>query len=141
MDSKKLRTLGIDYGHKRLGVALSDPEGLIASPIAPILRNSATIDTIAALINEHSVGCVVLGLPLQLNGEEGSEAKNVRQFGEKLQANLNITIDYMDERMTTKEANRKLISGNVRRDKRKNIIDSIAASIILQTFLDQKRNS
>ena len=134
------RILGLDYGSHRIGAAVSDPLGITAQPLSPIRRqgNSRDIEAISALIREYSVGTVLIGLPLTLGGEEGTQAKRVRLFGEKIREHLGIPVETWDERMTTVQAERHLIAAGVRREKRKEIRDSLSAVFLLQSALDYR---
>lgn len=134
----KGRLLGLDYGSHRIGTALSDPLGITAQPLPAIRRrgDNRDIEAIAVLVREFSVDGVVLGLPLLLDGTEGEQAKRARAFGEKIVDRLGIPVETWDERMTTVQAERHLIASGVRREKRKEVRDSLSAVILLQCLLD-----
>ena len=134
------RILGLDYGSHRIGAAVSDPLGITAQPLSAIWRqgNSLDIEAIGALVREYSVRSVLIGLPLHLSGEEGTQAKQARRFGEKIAERLGIPVETWDERMTTAQAERHLIASGVRRKKRKEIRDSLSAVILLQSALDRR---
>jgi putative holliday junction resolvase len=134
----KGRLLGLDFGSRRIGAAVSDPLGIIAQPLPCILRrgDSRDIEAIAALIREFSVESVVLGLPLTLDGNEGEQAKKAKIFGAKIRERLGVPVETWDERMTTVQAERHLIASGVRREKRKEIRDSLSAVLLLQSVLD-----
>jgi putative holliday junction resolvase len=135
-----MRVLGLDVGTVRIGVALSDPLGLTAQPLETIdARKSPPEERVRALCAEHEVTQLVVGLPLQLDGKEGLAVQSVRRFVDKLAAVVSLPIELWDERLTTAQAERTMISGGVRRDKRRERIDQIAAALILQSFLDAKR--
>lgn len=138
MDKGKGRLLGLDYGSHRIGVSVSDPLGLIAQPLPAIRRrgDKRDIETIGALVREFSVEAVVLGLPLMLDGTEGVQAKRARDFGGKLGVAIGVAVEHWDERMTTVQAERHLIASGVRREKRKEIRDSLSAVLLLQNLLD-----
>ncbi len=119
-------------------MAVSDPLGITAQPLPPIRRagDEKDIEAIAAAVREYDVRGVVLGLPLHLDGGEGTQARKTIRFGEKIRERLGLPVDTWDERMTTAQAERHLIDSGVRREKRKEIRDSLAAVFILQSFLD-----
>lgn len=137
------RILGLDIGHVRIGVALSDPLGILASPHSVIQCRGADEDAtaIAQLVAENEVKRIVAGIPLNQFGEEGPQAAKVREFLDVLERHVNISIVTMDERFTTAIAERALIGANMRRDKRKKIIDKVAAQQILQVYLDRQFRS
>lgn len=132
------RLLGLDYGSRRIGMAVSDPLGITAQPLPPIVRegDEKDIDAIAAAVREHGVGGVVIGLPLHLDGREGAQALKAIRFGEKIRERLGLPVATWDERMTTAQAERHLIASGVGRARRKEIRDSLAAVFILQSVLD-----
>lgn len=132
------RILALDYGTKRIGVALSDELGWTAQPLETFERRTLDRDVvhIAALVESHSVERVVLGLPLQLDGREGPAVQAMREFTDKLEASLPVPVVLWDERMTTKAAEELLIAADVSRKKRKGIVDRIAAAILLRSYLE-----
>lgn len=130
--------MGIDYGDKRIGIALSDALCIISSPYE-VYQNKGEADALShieKLIKEYNVDTVAMGLPLNMDGTEGERAKIHRQFGEKLANQTKVKVVYVDERLTSAEAEEILISSGVRREKRKEIIDKISAQIILQTYMN-----
>lgn len=137
-DPKGGRILGLDFGSHRIGAAVSDPLGITAQPLAAIPRRGdrRDIEAIGALAREVDAGSVLIGLPLHLSGEEGVQAKKVRLFADKVRKHLEIPVETWDERMTTVQAERHLIASGMRREKRKEVRDSLAAVILLQSFLD-----
>jgi putative Holliday junction resolvase len=134
------RILGLDYGSHRIGTAVSDPLGITAQPLVAIARQGENrdIEAIGALVREYSVRTVLIGLPLHLSGDEGTQAKQARQFGKRIAERLGIPVETWDERMTTAQAERHLIESGVRRKKRKEIRDSLSAVILLQSALDYR---
>lgn len=132
------RWLALDLGHVRIGVALSDPLGLTAQPLTVLEASGTQKDMIAIgeLVNQYEVTQVIVGLPLNMDGTESSTTKKVRDFTLKLSGKLNIPIFYVDERLTSKQAERALIEGNVRREKRRGKIDKVAAALLLQAALE-----
>ena len=136
------RILALDLGEKRIGLSLSDPLGVTAQPLPRIDRRGPRKDpeAVAAVVRSNEVVEVVLGLPLMLSGEEGVQAAGAREFGARLAAILadGVALSYWDERLTTREAERVMIEGGARRNRRKEKIDSLAATIILQNVLDAR---
>ena len=135
------RKMGIDYGDKRIGVALTDALCIISSPYEVFQNQSMqqSINHIDKLIKEFDVDEVALGLPLNMDGTEGERAKLHREFGEALANFSGVKVFYVDERLTSAEADELLIASGVRREKRKELIDKISAQIILQTYLNQTK--
>jgi putative Holliday junction resolvase len=135
------RLLGIDIGTRRVGVALSDPTGAIAQSLTVLPRRSweQILGAIAALIREHGVGTVVVGLPVQLDGVEGEAAAGARKFAERLRAVVEVPVLLEDERLSTAEAERVMLEADVRRSARRARRDAVAAALILQRHLDRRR--
>jgi putative Holliday junction resolvase len=135
-----VRILGIDYGRVRLGFALSDEGAVLASPL-PHKRRSRSVDrdvqTIARLAATHRVGCVVVGLPLHMDGSVGEMAKEATRFAEHVQHATHLPVELIDERLTTAEAEKALLEANTSRGKRRELRDSLSAVLILQRYLDQ----
>lgn len=135
------RILGLDVGNKTIGVAVSDLLGYTAQGVTTIIRESLESDLkqIQDILNDYgNVGTVVLGLPKNMNGTIGPQAQKVQDFGNFLRKRIGPEIDYWDERLTTVSAERTLIEGDVRRKKRKQVIDKLAAVYILQAYLEYK---
>lgn len=139
---RERRYLGLDVGERRIGVALSDYSGRLATPLTTIgaVPQALAIERIARLCAEHEVMELVLGLPLTLRGEVGPQATSVQKFGAALEQALGLPIHYYDERLTTAAADQLMRDMGVKPEKRKLQIDQVAASIILQDFLDQQNN-
>ena len=137
-----MRVLGLDLGSKTLGMAQSDLLGVIASSIGTyrFLENQyeIAVDYIINYIKDNNINEVVIGMPKHMNGDIGIRGNISLDFGNKIKEILDIKVVYQDERLTTKSANSILISGNVKRAKRKQVVDQLAATIILQTYLDTK---
>ncbi len=136
-----MRILGLDYGTKTVGVAVSDPLGLTAQGVETIERKSEnklrqTLARIETLVKEYEVEKIVLGFPKHMNNDIGERAKKSLEFKEMLERRTNLPVIMQDERMTTVEAERTLIESNVRRENRKKYVDKIAAVFILQGYLD-----
>ena len=138
-----MRTLGIDYGDKRIGVAISDPLGIIATGIAVIGKGETfeqDIQELRGLINQYDgVNEIVVGLPRTMSGAAGIQVEKVNKFVTALKQAFQINIVTSDERLTTKEAERALIETGMSREKRKRVIDKSAAAVILQDYLDRKK--
>lgn len=135
------RVLGLDYGSKRVGLALSDPTGTIASPVgyADAQPRKALVARLRELCREKGVCRLVMGLPRSLDGHEGPAAQAARELGEDLAAKLALPIEYLDERLSSVSAERALLEGDVSRKQRKQKIDSVAAAVILQNWLDREQ--
>lgn len=132
------RILGIDYGERRIGLALSDELGMIASGAGTIPGDERAVNQIAHLVTERSVVRIIVGMPLTLKGEIGDTARMVQRFIEKLSAVVDIPVDSLDERFTSSLAQQAIRDMGVGRKKRrdKGKIDEIAAVILLQGYLD-----
>jgi len=135
MGSKRI--LALDYGTKRIGVALSDELGWTAQPLETLNRHTLDRDIahIASLVGTHEVRQVLLGFPMQLDGREGPAIQAMREFQTRLEQGVNVPVILWDERLTTKAAEDFLIAADVSRKKRKGAVDRIAASILLQSYL------
>ena len=136
------RIMGLDIGDKTIGVAVSDLMGLTAQGVTTIKRvgKKKDIEAIKQIIAEKQVNKIVSGLPKNMNGTVGQQGEKVQKFCELLKEETNLPIEFWDERLSTVAAERSLIEGNVRRENRKKVIDMLAAVIILQGYLDLKRN-
>ena len=131
------RILALDYGTNRIGVALSDELGWTAQPLETLNRRTLDRDIahIASLVGRHEVGQVLLGFPIQLDGHEGPAIQAMREFQARLEEGVTVPVILWDERLTTKAAEDLLIAADVSRKKRKGVVDRIAASILLQSYL------
>lgn len=139
-----MRMLGIDYGERRVGLAVSDPTGTLASPLDTIVRRRGKrppLAQIEARAREASIEAVVMGLPLTLEGVEDAWCGEVRAVGDALAARLDVPVHYVDERMTSVRAERAIRSGALPRGRReeKERVDAAAAALILQAHLDRAR--
>ena len=134
-----MRLMGLDVGSKTIGVALSDPFGWTAQGLEVIKRKGLERDLqrLAEIIQEYEVHKAVIGLPKNMNGTIGPQAEAVQEFVREFQENLRIPVEMWDERLTTVAAQRTLIEADVSRQKRKQVIDKMAAVMILQGFLDR----
>jgi len=136
-----MRILGIDYGHKRLGLALSDEGETLASPLPVYQRRDTKEDHafLAQLIEEREASRIVVGLPRNMDGSLGEMAKQVLAFVDALKEKVSLPVDTFDERLTTTEAERVLIQANLSRKRRKTLRDSLAAVLILQGYLESRK--
>lgn len=136
-----MRYLGLDLGSKTLGMSLSDINGIIASSYKIVRHNedyNGLIPEIEKVVKEQNIGKIVLGLPKNMNGTIGEKGELSYKFKEMIENYLKIEVILVDERLTTKEANNLLIKNDTTRKKRKKVIDSLAATLILQSYLDRK---
>ena len=135
------RYIGLDVGDRTIGIAISDPFLLTAQSLMTIKRKSKIedIEIINDIIKEKEVSKIIVGLPKNMNNTIGPQAKKVKTFVKEIRKHTDLDIEYVDERLTTISATRVLIEQNVSRKKRKDVIDSVAATYILQTYLDMGR--
>ena len=133
------RVLGIDYGDSRIGLAMSDPLKIIASPFKTIRNegNEKCLQVFQSLIKEKDVEAIVVGLPIGLKGQETAQTKKVREFADLLYA-LKLPIHLEDERLSSVSAEKSMIQQNIKTGHNKELIDQRAAAIILQQFLDKQ---
>ena len=136
-----MRYLGVDYGDVRTGLALSDPSGLLASGIGYIKESGMrhTAIKVAEEARTRDAECIVVGYPKNMDGSEGARTEVVRAFVELLKAETELPIRLFDERLSTMEAHRFLSMTDTRGKKRKQVVDTLSAQIILQDFLDRER--
>ena len=130
--------LGIDYGEKYFGIAISDENEKFAIPINPIEKSKDIIEQIKKLVDEYKPNKIIMGLPISLKGEKGKLAQKIIEFSNILSSKLNIKVELYDERFSTKYSEKTLISIGMKREKRKKINNSISAAIILDDYI--KRN-
>ena|ERR1700677_4254205 len=131
------RWLGLDLGHVRIGVALSDTLGMTAQPLT-VLKSEGTqkdIITIGGLVNEHEVSQVVVGLPINMDGTESKQTQKIREFTTKLSNRLNVPVFFIDERLTSRQAERMMTDSGVTAKKQRGKVDQIAAALLLQSAL------
>ncbi len=132
------RILGLDPGERRIGVALSDPLGIIAQPYAVIdLRSQNLAKELKRIIAEEDVITIVIGLPVSLDGAERTAAARAREFASKVAAATGLAPVFADERFTTSVAEAALLEGDVRRAHRRDVVDKVAAAVMLQGYLDR----
>ncbi len=138
----KGRIMGLDVGDKTIGVSVSDLMGLTSQPVTTIKRVSKKkdIESLKEIIKEKQVIKIVSGLPKNMNGTLGPQGEKVLSFCEFLKEETKIEIEFFDERLSTVQAERSLLEGDISRQKRKKVIDMLAAVIILQGYLDRQKN-
>lgn len=136
-----MRIMGLDVGTKTVGVAISDELGMTAQAITTVRRKNLRSDLgeLSKLIAEHGVERVVVGLPLNMDGSEGERAQASRDFARKLEEDAHVPVELWDERLSTVAAQRVLLEADLSREKRKKVVDQVAATFILQGWLDAKR--
>ncbi len=134
------RVLGIDHGDVRIGIALSDETAFLASSLCVLDSTKAGLDKIVALVTEHQVDKIVVGLPRNMDGSYGSATDKVRRFIEKLKTKTKVSVFEWDERLSTVSAHNALREAGLNGKKRKGVVDKVAAQIILQNFLDAQSN-
>jgi putative pre-16S rRNA nuclease len=130
------RTIGIDYGAKRFGIALSDASGMIARPLEVADGKEKALQALARLIADEDVGRIVVGLPRNMDGSLGPKATEVLRFVEELKGRFPIPVETWDERLTSQEAERYLRESGLARSRWKGKVDRVAAQILLQSWLD-----
>lgn len=142
-----MRILGLDLGAKRIGLALSDPAGEYAFPAGALERKAerADLDALDALVREHEVDRIVLGLPIHMDGRQGPEAEAARRFADALAKRTRLPVELIDERWTSIEAERSLAETGrskrrARRREPRGDVDAVAASLILRTWLERRAN-
>ncbi len=132
-----MRILAIDWGERRIGLSISDPSGILVTPL-PFIENKGkdiSLEKIKEIIEEYRVERIVMGIPKDINGELGKKAKNYKKIGEKIEKETGIPLDFFDERYTTQLAERILREHPKKKTKRKKLKDSLSASIILEGYL------
>ncbi len=136
-----MRMLGVDYGDARIGLSVSDELETLASPLVTLKSESMrkNIDAVAEAAAEEKVSRIVIGLPLNMDGSEGARASKTRSFGRVLEKVSGLPVEYFDERLTSVEAEEIMESVGVKKNKRKNLVDRIAAQLILQSYLDASK--
>ncbi len=138
-----IRILGLDLGTRTLGLAISDKTGMIATSLKTIRFEDSNYDSLIPILKkikeEYKVDYFVLGLPKNMNNTLGPRAEETIMFQKKLESSLGVQVELQDERLTTVEATNYMLEANVSRKKRKKKIDSVAANIILQTYLDKMK--
>jgi putative holliday junction resolvase len=133
--------LGIDFGRARIGLAISDELRLLAHPLETISANKESVRRIAEIVRERKIDKVVIGIPKQMSGEIGVAANEALEFAVKLRAQLPCPVETWDERLTTVAANRALSDAGKKTRQTRNIVDQVAAQMILQGYLDREQNA
>ena len=138
-----MRALGLDIGSVRIGVAVSDPSGCVASPVAVLDAKGLAGDLrpLLRLVEDYETECLVVGLPLTLSGDEGPQAEVVRAEAERLASAVGLPVEYADERLSSEEARRCMASSGMSEKEMRGAVDKIAAAIILQGWLDAQRKA
>jgi len=132
------RSLGVDFGTKRVGLAISDSLGMIARPHSVVSRSSV-VDVVENLVKDQEIGTIVVGLPTGLSGGEGMSATEARKLADELESATGVTVVLVDERFTSRIAEVALVESGMKRRKRRETVDKVAAAIILQDYLDNTR--
>ncbi|MGA1441191.1 MAG: Holliday junction resolvase RuvX [Ilumatobacteraceae bacterium] len=138
-----MRCLGLDLGSRRIGVALCDPVERVATPLTVVERSASRVHdhaNIARLVAEYEVQTVVVGLPLNMSGKVTAAAKSAMAETEELRRALDVPVLLHDERLTTVTADRSLMEMEMKADARRRVVDKVAAAVMLQAFLDHRRN-
>lgn len=133
-----MRVMGLDIGDKRIGVALSDPEGILASPLTIVTRSEemGDIATLTNLVTRNQAGRIIVGLPINMDGSVGQQAQKVQDFAAKIARFIRVPVEYRDERLTTVQAKKLSAKGKKGKDVPD---DAKAAALILQSYLDEMR--
>lgn len=137
------RVLGVDFGTKRVGLAVSDPEGLTAQPLE-VLRVSSPEEaaaTVGQRVRDLDVAAVVVGIPVRMNGERGPAAEAAEAFAQLLEEETRLPVHRWDERLSTREAERAMRAAGVRARGQRGMVDKVAAAIVLRAYLESKRRS
>lgn len=132
-----VRTLGLDYGERRIGVAVSDPTDRFAQPLETLEARAQPLERIAALVDEYEVARIVVGLPLQMDGRAGVQAERTRRFGAEVAERTGLPVEYLDERLTSVEATRVLAQAGGKPSRNRERVDRVAAALLLGTFLER----
>lgn len=141
VERRRMRIAAIDLGTVRVGLAVSDELGLMAHPrpFLPGKDRGKLVTELRRLAEAEAIECFVVGLPRRLDGREGPEAKSARKLAEKLRAATGVSVELMDEWLTTKEATARLRERGLRAKEARSLVDSEAAAVLLQSFLDARR--
>ncbi len=140
---KMPRIMALDIGTRRIGVAVSDETGIIAQPLAVVTRESTAkdISTIARMVREWEAHQVVVGMPVTLQGEQAQSAQQVSDFVARLREVLEVPVVLVDERLSTAEANRRMLEADARRAERRQKVDAVAAALILERYLSGRKST
>lgn len=139
-ESQVRRVLGLDVGSKRIGIAVSDPLGITAQGLETLQRQNKRLDfeKLAKLVNKYSVAEIVVGFPLRMSGAEGIQAEKMHRFAEDLRERLQLPVHLWDERLTSAEANRLLRETEMSIQRRGQVVDQMAAVLILQSWMEHR---
>ena len=138
------RILGVDYGARRIGIAVANPRGTIASPAEAIPGSGSApgdAERVLAWAARNDVACIVVGLPLNMDGSDSAQTRHTRAFADALRAHGDLPVELWDERLSTFQAEQFLEAADVRRSRRKKLRDALAAQVILQSYLDARGRS
>ena len=137
------RILGIDYGTRRVGLAVSDPMGIVATPlrVLEVVSDEAAVREVKRVCREQAIEAIVVGMPFNMDGTRGPSAEAAEKFAGMVREKTGLTVETWDERLSTSMVERVLIDGGARREKRKQVRDKLAAQVILQGYLDAKAAS
>jgi len=137
-----MRALGLDIGSVRIGVAVSDPSGSVASPLTVLDARSLASDIgpLARLVEDYEPECLVVGLPLSLSGETGPQAEAVQATAERLAGAVGVPLAYADERLSSAEARRMMSASGLSEKEQRGSVDKVAAALLLQSWLDGRQN-
>jgi len=139
-----MRILGIDYGRRRIGLALSDADEILASPLPTYVRGHSEdrdVTSLARAIRRHGASAVVVGQPLNLDGSRGEMAEEAEAFADRIRVATGLPVALFDERLTSRDADRAMLEANLSRRRRKELRDSLSAVLILQGHLDRRNSS
>lgn len=136
-----MKILALDIGKKRIGVATCDRLEIAASPFLVVKAGKTAVAEIVALLKKAEIERVVIGLPVSLDGTEREPCERARYFKNELEKQTNLPIEFFDERLTTKIAEASLIEAGMRREQRREVIDAVAASLILRSYLEYRKNT
>jgi putative Holliday junction resolvase len=134
-----LTLLGVDYGERRIGLAITDAMEMIASPMQTLQNDKTFIARLKEIVRAHNVDTVVVGMPLKLDGSRGPAAEKTARFADELQGELDADVTTFDERLTTVQAERSMLRHDISRKKRAQRRDEMAAQFMLQTYMDAKK--
>lgn len=136
-----MKYLAIDYGQKRIGLALCDPDETICSPLAVLETNKNLFSQICKTIEAEKIEAVIVGLPLNMDGTKGPQAKTTENFADQLKKQIDVPLHFCDERLSSFAAQEKFAAADIKGAKKKKPLDAVAAAEILQSFLDSKKHN
>lgn len=135
-----MRVLGVDYGEKRIGLAVCDPTGELAFPVGTVVRKNVRQErqALAAVVEERDIERIVVGMPLRMDGSVGAQARSVQEFIARIERAFGLPVETVDERLTSVEAKRALRETGRRGRKQRDVVDSVAATLLLRSWLAQR---